>query len=170
MKAYQVFGGLSPALSGEILEFAYSTDKTLYRTALDAVAQLRKVRPIYLERQPRTERHTSMATALSRPGLDLAADGLIRNWLLKKNTNMLTEFLDSLNITHDKGVVEDLPATVEETALEKAVEALLAKYPAETVAVYLHAFHEMNEGKWSNLAAHIETDPRLQLKQPEKRQ
>jgi hypothetical protein len=109
-----------------------------------------------------------MATALSRPGLDLAADGLIRNWLLKKNTNMLTEFLDSLNIAHDKGVVEDLPPTVEETALEKAVEALLAKYPAETVAVYLHAFHEMNEGKWSNLAAHIETDPRLQLKQPEK--
>ena len=163
MKAHQVFGLLSPELSGEILEFAFASDKPLYRTALDAVAQLRKVRPIFLERQARTERHASMATALSRPGLELAADGLIRNWLLKKQTTMLTEFLDSLNIKHDKGVVEDLPATVDETALESAVEALLAKYPAEAVAVYLHAFHEMNECKWSNLAAHLETDPRLQL-------
>jgi hypothetical protein len=164
MKAHQVFGGLSPALAGEILEFAHSSDKPLYRTALDAVAKLRKLRPVFLERQPRTERHASMATALSRPGLELAADGLIRNWLLKKNTTMLTDFLDSLKIQHDKGVVEDLPQTVDETALESAVETLLSKYPPEAVAVYLHAFHEMNEGKWSNLAAHLETDPRLQFK------
>jgi hypothetical protein len=164
MKAHQLFGGLSPALAGEILEFAYTSDKPLYRTAVDAVAKLRKLRPVFLERQPRTERHASMATALSRPGLELAADGLIRNWLLKKNTTMLTDFLDSLKISHDKGVVEDLPPTIDEAALESAVEALLAKYSPEAVAVYLHAFHEMNESKWSNLAAHLETDPRLQFR------
>jgi hypothetical protein len=163
MKAHQLFGRVSPRLSGEILEFAYSSDKPLYRTAIDAVAQLRKVRPIYLERQPRTERHASMATALSRPGLELAADGLIRNWLLKKNTPMLTEFLDFLKIKHDKGVVEDLPPAMDDAAIDSAVEALLAKYPAEAVAVYLHAFHEMNDCKWSHLSAHLETDPRLQL-------
>ena len=169
MKAHQVFGGLSPATAGEILEFTYSTDKPLYRTTLDAVAKLRHVRPVFLERQPRTERHVGMATALSRPSLELAADGLIRNWLLKKQTPMLTEFLDSLKITHDKGVVEDVPPTVDEATLESSVEALLAKYPAEVVAVYLHAFHEMNENRWSNLGVHLETDPRLQLsKQPAK--
>ena len=81
---------------------------------------------------------------------------------------MLTEFLDSLNIKHDKGVVEDLPPSVDEPALESAVEALLAKYPAEIVAIYLHAFHEMNECKWPNLAAHLETDPRLQLNAAQK--
>lgn len=166
MRAYEVFAGLSPAVSHDILEFAFSSDKPLYRTTVDAVAQFRKVRPIFLERQPRPDRHAAMASALGRPALELAADGVLRNWLLKKQTAMLTEFLDSLKIAHDKGVVEDIPSTIEEELLEGAVNALLAKYPQEAVATYLHAFHEMNDRKWTNLGMHLETDPRLQLKRP----
>src|SRR5688500_7986024 len=103
MKAYELFAAMSPALANEILEFTHSNDKPLYHTSLEGVANLRRVRPVYLERQPRTERHASMAAALGRPALGLAADGLVRNWLIKKHVAMLTDFLDALKIPHDKG-------------------------------------------------------------------
>ena len=40
---------------------------------------------------------------------------------------------------------------------------LAAKYPPETVAVYLHAFNDMNEANWTNLKAILDADKRLQL-------
>lgn len=163
MKAYELFAAMSPALSNEILEFTHSSEKPLYHTSLEAVANLRRVRPVYLERQPRAERHVSMAAALARPALELAADGLIRNWLIKKYTAMLTDFLDALKIKHEKGVVEDVPPSVEDSALGNAVDTLFAKYPGEAVAIYLQAFHEMNEGRWPNLSELLKSDPRLVL-------
>ena len=128
------------------------------------MAQVRKVRLVFLERQPRVERHAAVAQTLTRPGLELAADSLIRNWLLKKHTAMLIDFLDALKISHDKGAVENLPASVEDAALQSAVDGLLAKYPPEVVALYLHAFSDMNETRWANLDSLLEKDERLKLK------
>ena len=164
MKSHQLFAAISPALTTEILEYNFANDKQLYRAALDAVAQVRKVRLIFLERQPRAERHAAMAQSLARPGLALAADSLIRNWLLKKHSSLLTDFLDALKIPHEKGAVENLPPSVEDAALQAAVEGLLAKHPPEIVAVYLHAFSDMNETRWANLDAMLEKDERLKLK------
>ena len=44
-----------------------------------------------------------------------------------------------------------------------AVDAVLGKYPPEVVAVYLHAFSEMNTVDWPTLKTMLESDPRLQL-------
>ncbi len=154
---------MSPALAGEILTFAYESDKPLYRATMGSVAEARKVRPVFLERQPRTERHNTMLQTLTRPSLDAVAGNLIRGWLVKKHKAMLGDFLDALGIKHNEGVVDDLPATVEDDKLRAAVDSLLAKYPPETVAVYLQAFNEMNQANWANLKALLESDPRLQL-------
>src|SRR6267154_1193953 len=129
MKSYQLFAAISPALTTEILEFDCANDKKLYRAALDAVAQVRKVRTVFLERQPRTERHATVALALTRPSLELAADSLLRSWLLKKYSSLLTDFLDALKIPHEKGAVENLPQSIEDAALQSAVADLLAKHP-----------------------------------------
>ena len=150
-------------LALEILEYAFANDKKLYRTALEAVAQTRKVRAVYLEHQPRTDRFLTMAATLGRPPLVLAANSLISTWLLKKHTDVLTTFLDALGIKHDKGVVEDLPKTMADDALKSAVDGLLTKFPPAVVAVYLHAFNDMNEARWANLDALLESDPRLKL-------
>jgi hypothetical protein len=76
---------------------------------------------------------------------------------------MVADFLDALGIAHQEGVVEDLPPAMDDAKLRAAVESLLAKYPPEAVAVYLHAFNEMNEVEWPNLKAMLDSDPRLQL-------
>ncbi len=154
---------MPPALANDVLEFAFSADKKLYRAALEAVAQARKLRAVFLERQPRTERNASMLTYLSRPAMETVADNLLRAWLLKKHTAVLTDFLDALSIKHEKGVVEDLPQTVEDAALASAVDTLCEKHSPELAAVYLHAFNDMNEARWQNLDKRLNEDSRLKL-------
>ena len=163
LTSHEIIGFMSPTLALEIINYAYESDKPLYHLVVKAVAEARKVRPVFLERQPRTERHADMIATLSRPPLELITGNLIRTWLLKKYSAMLVDFLDALGIPHKEGVVDDLPATVDDAKLRAAVDTLLAKYPPEVVAVYLQAFNEMNEADWPNLKAMLESDQRLQL-------
>ncbi len=163
LTSHELIGFMSPNLAQEILAYAYESDKPLYRATMAAVAEARKVRPVFMERQPRTQRHAAMLATLARPALEMATANLIRTWLLKKYKGMLIDFLDALGIQHKEGVVDDLPESVDEAKLRSAVDAVLAKYPPEVVAVYLNAFKEMNEVEWPNLKTMLETDRRLQL-------
>jgi hypothetical protein len=163
LTSHEIIGFMSPAQAVEIINYAYDSDKPLYHAVVKAVADARKLRPVFLERQPRAQRHKDMVATLSRPALDAVTGNLIRTWLLKKYQPMLGDFLDALGIIHKEGVVDDLPATVEDAKLKSAVDALLAKYPPEVVAIYLQAFNEMNEADWPNLKVMLESDKRLQL-------
>jgi hypothetical protein len=163
LKSHEILGFMSPSLAVDILTYAYESDKQLYRATMAAVAEARHVRPVYLERQPRSQRHTSMLASLTKPSLDAITGNLLRTWLLKKYNGMLVDFLDALGIKHKEGVVDDLPETMEDAKLSAAVDTLLAKYPPEVVAVYLNAFNEINEVNWPNLNEMLEKEQRLQL-------
>jgi hypothetical protein len=163
MTADQLFAAMPNELAVEIIEFAASADKPLYKAVIEAVAQSRKVRAVFLERHPRSERHNLINASLARPALRPAADNLIRTWLLKKQSALLADFLDGLTIRHENGVVEDLPASVDDAVLHNAIERLLNKYPRPAVAIYLHAFNSMNDVGWSNLDALLKNDSRLSL-------
>ena len=163
LTSHELLGFMSPKLALEILTYSFETDKAVYRATLAAVAEARKVRPVFLERQPKSQRHTTMLATLARPGLEMITGNLIRTWLLKKYKQMLCDFLDALGIAHKDGVVEDLPESVDDGKLNAALETLLGKYPREVVAVYMNAFQEMNEVHWANLKTILETDKRLEL-------
>jgi len=163
LTSHELFGFMSPALANEIIGFIHETDKPSYKATMAGVAKALHVRPIYLERQPRARQHASMIQVLSKPGLDTVAGGVLRAWLVKKYEPMLMDFLNALEIKNEKGVVDDLPKTIDDAKLISAVETLVAKYPPEVVAVYLNAFNEMNQANWPNLKAVLESDKRLQL-------
>jgi hypothetical protein len=163
MTASELIIAMSPALAQRILDEVHATDKELYRVAVSAVAQVKKVRPVFLERQPRAERHRSMIAILMRPDMNTIAGNLISGWLVKNQGALLADFLDGLKIKHDKGVVEDLPPTVGDEELNQTVAALLEKHDREVVALYLRAFHDMNEANWPNLQKLLAEDARLQL-------
>ena len=163
LKSYELFGFMSPGLANEILNYAYESDKPIYKATLSAVAQARHLRPVFLERQPRAQRHEAMISTLSRPALDTVAGGLIRAWLLKKHKAMLVDFLNALGIKNNEGVVDNLPVAMDDAELKSAVETLLKKNPPEAVAVYLNVFNDMNEANWSNLKTILESDAHLQL-------
>lgn len=163
LKSHELFGFMSRALAGEILHFAFESEKPTYKATLAAVAQSRHLRPVFMERQPRVQRDETILNSLSRPALDMAAGTLIRTWLVKKYTAMLEDFLNALEIKNEKGVVDDLPDSMDDAKLKSAIDVIVAKYPPEVVAVYLNAFNDMNEANWANLKTLLENDPRLQL-------
>ncbi|MGO8838258.1 MAG: hypothetical protein ACLQAH_10590 [Limisphaerales bacterium] len=163
LTSHELFGFMSPGLANDIITFTFESDKPAYRAALNAVAQARHLRPVFLERQPKAQRHATMLATLARPPLDMIAGGLIRAWLLKKYKAMLVDFLNALGIKNEEGVVDNLPENMDDAKLKSAMETLLAKYPPEVVAVYLNAFNDMNEANWANLKSALESDARLQL-------
>ncbi len=163
LTSHELFGFMPPALAADILEHAYANDRELYRATLTAIANARKVRPVFLDKQPRKERHVGMIAYLSRPGLELAAGTMLRGWLLKAHKSLLADFLDGVGITHKDGVVDDLPDSVDDAKLKTAVDTLLTKQPADVVKVYLHSFNTMNESQWKNLETILKDDARLQF-------
>ena len=163
LTSHELIGFMSPALAMDILMYAFESEKPTYRATLNAVAEARHLRPVFLERQPKPQRHATMLATLSRPTLEPVAANLIRTWLLKKHKSMLIDFLNALGIQNNEGVVDDLPKSMEDAKLRSAVDTLLTKYPPEAVAVYLNAFNDMNEANWANLKSLLEGDSRLQL-------
>ena len=163
MTSHEILGFMSSKLSTQILDDLFAEDKPFYKAVLAGVANARKVRPLFLEKLPRTERHPMMVNALSRPSMEEAAGNLLRGWLLKKQKSLLCDFLDALGITHNEGILDTLPDSVEDAKLNAAVEKLLATHPQEVVAIYLLAFDGMNEVRWPNLDALLQKDARLQL-------
>jgi hypothetical protein len=163
LTSHELLGFMSPPLANDILNFAYESDKPTYKATMSGVAQALRVRPVYLERQPRAQRHASMVQVLSKPGLDAVTGTLIRAWLVQKHKAMLIDFLNALAIPNKDGVVDDLPAGMDDAKLKGAVDTLLGKYAPEIVAIYLNAFNDMNEANWANLKTMLESDSRLQL-------
>lgn len=163
MIASELLAAISPTLAQRILEEVHATDKELYRVALAAVAQAKKVRPVFLERQPRADRHRAMLVALARPEFNMIAGNLVSGWLVKNQQALLVDFLSALHIPHENGVVENLPEKIDDNDLKNAVDLLLAKNSPEIVGLYLRAFNDMNEANWPNLKKMLDEDVRLML-------
>jgi hypothetical protein len=163
MTYHELFGFMSPETAKRILEETHTNDKPLYKLTLAAVANAKKLRPMFYEKKPRVERDADMLSMLVRPRLEETAATLLRGWLMKTQTPMLIDFLDSLGLKHKSGVVDDFPKELDDATLKKSVDALLAKYPKELVIIYLNAFGNMNEAGWANLNEMLEKDERLQL-------
>jgi hypothetical protein len=163
MTSHEILGYMSPKQSAQIIDDLFVDDKPLYKAVLAAVANAKKVRPVFLAKLPKAQRHPDMIAALSRGSMDEIAGNLLRGWLLKKQLPVIADFLDGLGIKHEQGVVEDLPQTVDETALKNTVESLLGKHLPEVVAVYLLSFQAMNEVEWPGLATMLKEEARMQL-------
>ena len=160
---HEIFAFMSASLGQELLDEIFNSDKALYRSTLSTVAEARKVRPVFLERQPRPQRQGTMLAVLGTPRFEEAAASLLRTWLLKSQSTLLSEFLDLTEIPHKAGVVEDFPAGIDDAKLKSAIESLLVKFSHQKVAVYLHTFYATSDVRWPNLAASLQEDQRLQL-------
>lgn len=163
LSSHELFGFMSADLAGQIVEDAFGGDKDVYKATVAAVAQARKLRPVFLQRQPKGARNKTILETMARPGMAQAADNLLRNWLIKSQTDMLKAFLDATGIEHEDGVVEDLPEEVSDEQVQNGVAKILEDFPKENVIVYLHAFNSMNDCTWKNLDEFLQTDERLQF-------
>jgi hypothetical protein len=165
MKSFEIIDQMSLELVTEILGYLQNEQTPVYKSMVQALAGQRKLRPVFVERKPRDERYAWMKSALARKPSDAVAAHLLQAWLLGAEPAMLCAFLDSLGIAHEKdGTVENLPESPPREKLAEAVDKLLDGYPREKVAVYLHAFHGMdNTVTWPPLGELLAEDERLKL-------
>jgi hypothetical protein len=165
MKAHELFQRMSPQMAAEIFTFLQKEEKPVYKAAIQGLANQRNLRPVFIERKLPNERHTWMQQALGRSVSDTLATHIVQAWLLGANKEMLCGFLDALGIAHDPdGTVEEIPVVPAQEKIEAAVDKLLASYPAERVAIYLHAFRDMDSAvQWPALNEILSERPQLQF-------
>jgi hypothetical protein len=164
LKCYEIFERSSPELINELFMHLHDKEKAVYKAAIQNLAAQWKLRPVFIERKPKVERHLWLKRALSRKPADEFAIQVLQIWLLGAQRELICEFLDQLGIPHDgKGVVDNLPPEPSRECLETAVNALLEKHPPEVIAVYLNAFQAMDDKGWSGLDQILGTDCRLAL-------
>src|SRR5271165_3192035 len=164
MKCYEIFARLSPELTDEIFAHLIESEKPVYKAMIQNIASRRKLRPVFIERKPKIDRHLWLQQALSLKSADDVAMQVLQIWLLGAQREMICEFLDSLGIAHDgKGVVESLPSEPPSEELSEIISKLLNTHTPEVVAVYLHAFQAMDDTGWSALNDLVANDPRLAL-------
>jgi hypothetical protein len=165
MKSHEIFQHMSPALAVEILTYLQKEQTPVYKTVVQGLAQQRHLRPVFVERKPPPERYAWLQAALGRKLSDTFAAHLLQAWLLGARKPLLCEFLDALGIAHgEDGTVEELPGSPSKEKLREVVTELLTKYPTESVAVYLHAFHDMDSTvSWPPLGEVLAADDRLKL-------
>ncbi|MEP6956153.1 MAG: hypothetical protein ABI883_04955 [Chthoniobacterales bacterium] len=156
---------MSPSQAATIFKFLHEEQKPVYKAAIQALGNQRNLRGVFIERKPRDERYAWMKAALARPVSDALASHLLQGWLLGANKEMLNDFLDALEIAHEEdGTVEDLPACPPKEKIAAAVATLVGKFPSESVAIYLHAFRDMDSVvQWPALGEILQEMPELQF-------
>ncbi len=160
---HELIGFMSSKMAHQILEDTQTNNREVYRALVAAMAEAQKMRPVFIGRQPKERRHKNFIQILSRTGSEDHAGNLIRGWLFKEHKELLTDFLGKLGIEHDEGMVDDLPDSIDDEALNTAVNLLLEKHDPELVAIYLTAFNASNENRWENLDTMLADDERLQF-------
>ena len=167
MTPHEIFLQMPPSLAERIFTYLLDEKKELYRATIDALVKPRKLRPIFIERKPRKERHAWMLETLGKKNSNAVAAHLLQICLVGQHSKVLCDFLDSLGIAHDEnGTVDSLPPEPPREAMEKAVEELLAKHEREIVALYLQSFNALDDTGWTTLGEILKTDPRLSLSPP----
>ena len=163
-KPNEIFARMPPETAEQLLSFLFEKEKPLYKATIESLAKHRKLRPIFVERKPRAERHLWLREMLGKKASDSIAAHLLQIWLVGAHKAVLCDFLDQLGIRHDEnGTIEELPPAPAKPDLEKAVNALFEKHDPQVVAVYLHAFQALDDNGWATLEELLASDPRLQL-------
>jgi hypothetical protein len=165
MKSHEIIRRMPSALAGEIFTFLQTERKPIYKAVLQGLANQRNLRVLFIERKPPNERHAWLQSALGRSLSNVLAGHVLQAWLLGANKEMLCDFLDAMGVKHEQdGTVDEIPPSPAREKVVSAVQQLLSRYPAEKVAVYLHAFREMDSAaQWPPLDEMLAEESRLAL-------
>ena len=166
MRSHEIFRECPIEVVNEIFVYLHEHEKGVYRAIIQNLATQRKLRPVFIERKPKTERHEWLRQALSRKPADEIAAQTLQIWLLGAQKDLICQFLDALEIPHDgKGFVDQLPPEPPAEKLKAAVNQLLEHHRPEIVAIYLHLFQTMDDSAWKGLEEILSSEPRLKIRQ-----
>src|SRR5260370_30400685 len=96
MTSYEIFGRCSSQLANEIFVYLQEKEKPVYRAVIQNLANQRKLRPVFIERKPKPERHTWLQQALARKPADDLAMQALQIWLLGAQQPLIVDVLAPL--------------------------------------------------------------------------
>jgi len=164
MRSHEIFRECPTEVVNEIFVYLHEHERAVYRSIIQNIATQRKLRPVFIERKPKTERHEWLRQALSRKPADDVAAQTLQIWLLGAQKDLICQFLDALEIPHDgKGFVDQLPPEPSSEKLNAAVDQILESHRPEIVAVYLNLFQAMDDAGWKGLGEILTTNSRLKI-------
>ena len=160
-----MFQKMSSDLGHTIIGWLRESERAVFRTAINSLAQQRKLRPVFVTRKTKPEQAAWLIEQLKMRGNEAVGENLLQIWLMKGRSDMLSTFLNALGVSHDgKGGIDgDIPAVLDDAKVKAGAAALLEKFPAGEVAVYLNLFQLQQAGGWPQIVEAIAADPRLQV-------
>ena len=165
MTAHEMFQKMSPDLGQTIIGWLRDSERDVFRTAVNSLAQQRKLRPVFVTRKTKPEQAAWLVDQLKMRGNEAIGENLLQIWLMKGRSPMLSLFLDAIGVSHDgKGGVDgDIPTELDPAKVKAGATALLDQFPSGEVAVYLNLFQLQQPGGWSQITEVIASDARLQV-------
>ena len=161
---HEIFAKMPPPMAQGIFAFLHEHQKPLYKATLETLAKTRKLRPVFIEKKPRSEQHAWLVEQLRKRINNDTAAHVLQIWLVGAHKTLLCDFLDGFGIAHDEnGTVEILPEAPPSAELVKVIDSLRARYDSNLLAVYLNTFQSLDSEGWPTLDALIREDPTLQL-------
>lgn len=161
MTGSEIFSHLTNDDAHQVFESLNASDKPTYKACVQITAQRRRLRPVFLEKKSRPDRHAWMKEVLAMPANNDAATEILQNWLLGLHRPMIIEFLDACGLEHEDAMLEDIPPQPESAVLEKAIDGLLTDHPGVESKIYLQLFQPVGDEAWPDLDRLIASDHRL---------
>jgi hypothetical protein len=137
-------------------KIAEESPETFQQTVVAAAAAL-KFRPKYLLKQPLPKRVASVRRALSRLQSSALAEEVLAVYFLKCRTELLTEWLDSIGLAHEEGVLTDDEIVCPDPAeLEKKVAEFRTASDDDDRELLLRTFSAQAAIDWPALDSLVE--------------
>ena len=160
----EIFARLPESVSDSLFAHLHANEKPLYKAAIRSVSEFRKLRPVFLERKPKTEQFKYIASHLAMRTNNALAAQILQIWLVGAHSKLLCAFLDGLGIAHEEnGTIDELPEAPPKEKLAEVITSLRKDFDPELVKVYLHAFQSLDDEAWPTLGSLLVEDSSLAL-------
>lgn len=165
MKAYEIFQNTDPTLLTQMLDWFRENDRNVYKSAIQSLAQTRKLRLVFLQKKPLADQYAWILKTLKLKQTEAIGEHLLQAWLISGHQDLLATFCDAMKIEHDgKGsVTGDLPEGLDRETLNDAVNQTLEGRDPKIVTLYLRVFNLQRSGGWDSLSEKLGEDERLIL-------
>ena len=157
MRPHQVFGQMTPEHAAQVMAVLAEKSPGVYTQAVAATGIAMNARPKFLLRQPAEKRANMVRRTLARVRANDLAEEVLAAYFLEGRRELLTEWLDSVGLEHDEGILQDEhPPPPAKDQLEQAALCFLKGDEVEDRKLLLRAFAAQSAIEWPDLLATLE--------------
>ena len=163
-RSHELFRLLSAAEVSTFVETACGDDELTEKIA-GAVLTYQQIPLKRFSKLPEETRRAYVRRTLRDKRAEDLALYVLSAALTRKHAALISAFLDAVKLPHEGAslTTEGKIAEPSRTVLAKGVGAVLEKWPARDVSLYLHAFAAQPDVDWPVLDEKLVADPRLAL-------